>query len=79
MIAVATLVLVLAAGAALVLWLGRRLSAQGADTARALDQLLAVRNREVDGRLEAITATMDRRRSARSARPPRRWPSRRRS
>ena len=61
MVVAAALVLLLASGAALALWLGRRLGAQGAETARALDQLLAVRNREVDGRLEAITATMDRR------------------
>jgi DNA recombination protein RmuC len=61
MVVALTIVVVLAGGAALALWLGRRLAAQGAETAHALDQLLAVRNREVDGRLEAITATMDRR------------------
>jgi DNA recombination protein RmuC len=58
---VATILVLLAGGAGLALWLSRRLSAHGAETARALDQLLAVRNTGVDGRLEAITATMDRR------------------
>ncbi|HET7555356.1 MAG TPA: DNA recombination protein RmuC [Gaiellaceae bacterium] len=61
MVVALALVFLLAGGAALALWLSRRLAAQSTDTARALDQLLAVRNREVDGRLEAITATMDRR------------------
>ena len=61
MVVALTLVVLLAGGAALALWLSRRLAAQSTDTAHALDQLLAVRNREVDGRLEAITATMDRR------------------
>ena len=61
MVVALTTVVLLAGGAALALWLSRRLAAQSTDTARALDQLLAVRNREVDGRLEGITATMDRR------------------
>jgi DNA recombination protein RmuC len=61
MVVALTTVVLLAGGAALALWLSRRLAAQSTDTTRALDQLLAVRNREVDGRLEAITATMDRR------------------
>src|SRR5689334_22874194 len=56
-----TLLLLLAGAAGLALWLSRRLGESGAETARVLDELLAVRNREVDGRLEAITATMDRR------------------
>jgi len=58
---VATLIVLLVGGGALALWLSRRLGAHGAETVRTLDQLLAVRNTEVDGRLEAITATMDRR------------------
>jgi DNA recombination protein RmuC len=58
---VATLLVLLAGGGALALWLGRRLGSHGAETARVLDQLLTVRNTEVDGRLQAITATMDRR------------------
>jgi DNA recombination protein RmuC len=58
---VATLLVLLAGGGALALWLSRRLGAHGAETVRVLDQLLVVRNTEVDGRLEAITATMDRR------------------
>ncbi|HET7759320.1 MAG TPA: DNA recombination protein RmuC [Gaiellaceae bacterium] len=61
MLVALTLVVLLAGGAALAVWLSRRLAAQSTATAHALDQLLAVRNREVDGRLEAITATMDRR------------------
>jgi DNA recombination protein RmuC len=56
-----TLLLLLAGAVGLALWLSRRLGESGAETARMLDELLAVRNREVDGRLEAITATMDRR------------------
>ena len=55
------LIVLLAGGVALAFWLSRRLGESGAETARVLDELLAVRNREVDGRLEAITATMDRR------------------
>src|SRR6059036_3347595 len=58
---VALALIVLAAVGALAFWLSRRLGESGADTVRVLDELLAVRNREVDGRLEAITATMDRR------------------
>jgi DNA recombination protein RmuC len=61
MVVALILVVLLAGGAALAVWLSRRLAAQSTTTAHALDQLLAVRNREVDGRLEAITATMDRR------------------
>ena len=61
MIVVLTLVLLLAGGGALALWLSRRLADQSAQTAHVLDQLLATRNTEVDGRLQAITATMDRR------------------
>jgi DNA recombination protein RmuC len=62
MIAVLTLVVLLAlGGAALAVWLSRRLADHGAQTARVLDQLLATRNTDVDGRLQAITATMDRR------------------
>ena len=61
MIVVLTLVLLLAGGGALALWLSRRLADQSAQTAQVLDQLLATRNTEVDGRLQAITATMDRR------------------
>ena len=61
MIVVLTLVLLLAGGGALALWLSRRLGEQSAQTAHVLDQLLATRNTEVDGRLQAITATMDRR------------------
>src|SRR5580765_5513260 len=53
--------LLLVAGGALAFWLSRRLGGSGAETARVLDELLGLRNREVDGRLEAITATMDRR------------------
>jgi len=58
---VALALIVLAAAGGLAFWLSRRLGESGAETARVLDELLAVRNREVDGRLEAITATMDRR------------------
>ncbi|MFL5920445.1 MAG: DNA recombination protein RmuC [Gaiellaceae bacterium] len=61
MIVALTLVLLLAAGGALAVWLSRRLTDQGVQTAQVLDQLLATRNNEVDGRLQAITATMDRR------------------
>jgi DNA recombination protein RmuC len=58
---VATLLVLFAGGIGLALWLSRRLGTHGAETVRVLDQLLGVRNTEVDGRLEAITATMDRR------------------
>jgi DNA recombination protein RmuC len=61
MIVAVTLVLLLAGCGALALWLGRRLADQSAQTAQVLDQLMATRNTEVDGRLQAITATMDRR------------------
>ena len=61
MIVVLTLVLLLAGGGALALWLSRRLADQSARTAQVLDQLMGTRNTEVDGRLQAITATMDRR------------------
>jgi DNA recombination protein RmuC len=56
-----TALLLVAGVGALAFWLSRRLGESGAETARVLDELLGVRNREVDGRLEAITATMDRR------------------
>jgi DNA recombination protein RmuC len=46
----ATLLVLLAVGGALALWLGR-----------VFERLLSARNAEVDGRLEGITATMDRR------------------
>jgi DNA recombination protein RmuC len=58
---VATLLVLLAGGAALALWLSRRLGTQDTETIRVLEQLVAARNTAVDGRLEAITATMDRR------------------
>jgi DNA recombination protein RmuC len=58
---VATLIVLLVGGGALAAWLARRLGDHGAQTTRMLDQLLATRNSEVDGRLHAITATMDRR------------------
>ncbi len=61
MVIAITLIVLLVAGVALALWLSRRLGESGAETARVLDELLALRNRDVDGRLEAITATMDRR------------------
>jgi len=61
MIVVLTLVLLLAGGGALALWLSRRMAEQSTQTAQVLDQLLGVRNTEVDSRLQAITATMDRR------------------
>ena len=61
MVVVLTLVLLLAGGGALALWLSRRLADQSARTAQVLDQLMGTRNTEVDGRLQAITATMDRR------------------
>ena len=61
MVVVLTLVVLIAGGGALALWLSRRLTDHGAQTAHVLDQLLAARNTEVDGRLQAITATMDRR------------------
>ena len=62
MIAVLSLLALLAVGGAvLAVWLSRRLADQSAQTARALDGLLTARNTEVDGRLQAITATMDRR------------------
>src|SRR4029450_5315038 len=61
MIVVLTLVVLLAGGTALALWLSRRLADHGSQTAQALDQLLAARNTEGDGRLQAITGTMDRR------------------
>jgi DNA recombination protein RmuC len=47
---VATILVLLAGGGALAVWLGR-----------VLDRLLSIRTAEVDGRLQAITATMDRR------------------
>ena len=47
---VATLLVLLAVGGALAVWLGR-----------LFERLLSARNAEVDGRLEGITATMDRR------------------
>jgi DNA recombination protein RmuC len=46
----ATVIVLMAGGAALAVWLPR-----------ILDRLLSSRNAEVDGRLQAITATMDRR------------------
>jgi len=46
----ATVIVLMAGGAALAVWLPR-----------LLDRLLSSRNSEVDGRLQAITATMDRR------------------
>jgi DNA recombination protein RmuC len=58
---VVTLLVLLAGGGVLALWLGRRLGAHGAETVRVLDKLLTTRNSDVDGRLDAITATMDRR------------------
>ncbi len=61
MVVVLTLVVLIAGGGALALWLSRRLTDHGVQTAHVLDQLLAARNTEVDGRLQAITATMDRR------------------
>ena len=61
MVVLLTLVVLIAGGGALALWLSRRLTDHGAQTAHVLDQLLAARNTEVDGRLQAITATMDRR------------------
>ena len=54
MVIAITLIVLLAGGVALAFWLSRRLGESGTETARVLD-------REVDGRLEAITATMDRR------------------
>ena len=47
---VATVLGLVAGGAALAFWL-----------ARVLERLLATRNTEMDGRLQAMTATMDRR------------------
>jgi fermentation-respiration switch protein FrsA (DUF1100 family) len=61
MVIAITLIVLLGGGVALAFWLSRRLGESGAETARVLDELLALRNRDVDGRLEAITATMDRR------------------
>ena len=57
MLAIAILLLVLAGGAALAVWLGRTLHSLKADS----DATLAARNAEVGRQLEGITATMDRR------------------
>src|SRR5881396_1935648 len=57
MLAIATLLLVLAGAAALAVWLGRTLHSLKADS----DAALAARNAEVGRQLEGITATMDRR------------------
>src|ERR1700746_2750674 len=57
MLTIASLLLVLAGGAALAVWLTRALQALKADS----DATLAVRNAEVGRQLEGITATMDRR------------------
>src|SRR5213078_2606532 len=57
MLAIATLLLVLAGAAALAVWLTRALQAFKADS----DATLAGRNAEVGRQLEGITATMDRR------------------
>ena len=45
---VATLLVLFAGGIGLALWLSRRLGTHGTETVRVLDQLLAVRNTEVD-------------------------------
>src|SRR4029078_4855730 len=58
MVIAITLIVLLAGGVALAFWLSRRLGETGTETARVLDQLLGVRNLEVDGGLEAITATL---------------------
>src|SRR5437763_4202835 len=57
MLAIATLLLVLAGAGALAVWLTRALQVFKADS----DATLAARNAEVGRQLEAITATMDRR------------------
>jgi len=57
MLAFAIMLLVLAGGAALAIWLTRALQAFRADS----DATLASRNAEVGRQLEGITATMDRR------------------
>src|SRR5256886_13929135 len=57
MLAIAILLLVLAGGAALAVWLTRALQVFKADS----DATLASRNAEVGRQLEGITATMDRR------------------
>src|SRR5882724_5958209 len=57
MLAIAILLLVLAGGAALAVWLTRALQVFKADS----DAALAARNAEVGRQLEGITATMDRR------------------
>src|SRR5438067_10755299 len=57
MLAIAILLLVLAGGAALAVWLGRTLHSLKADS----EATLAARNAEVGRQLEGITATMDRR------------------
>ena len=57
MLAIGILLLVLAGGAALAVWLTRALQGFKADS----DAALAARNAEVGRQLEGITATMDRR------------------
>ncbi len=57
MLAIAIMLLVLAGGAALAVWLARALQSFKADS----DSTLAARNAEVGRQLQGITATMDRR------------------
>src|SRR3954452_11710638 len=57
----ATILVLLVGGGALAYWLSRRLAEHAVQSAQVVDQLLTARNTDVDGRLQALTATMERR------------------